>query len=71
MNIVVETLMERDGMSRAEVVALVMKVRRMIEDAGMDYGEAEQIMMDELGLEMDYIIDVLVGVTNYEQILDV
>ena len=33
----------------------------MIEDAGGDYDEAEQIMIDELGLEMDYIMDILWG----------
>ena len=62
MNNVVAILMKRDGMSRAEAVALVTKVRGMIEDAGGDYDEAEQIMIDELGLEMDYIFDILLGV---------
>lgn len=61
MNNVVAILMKRDGMSRAEAVALVTEVREMIEDAGGDYDEAEQIMIDELGLEMDYIMDILWG----------
>ena len=61
MNNVVAILMKRDGMSRAEAVALVAEVRGMIEDAGGDYDEAEQIMIDELGLEMDYIMDILWG----------
>ena len=61
MNNVVAILMKRDGMSRAEAVALVTGVRGMIEDAGGDYDEAEQIMIDELGLEMDYIFDILWG----------
>jgi hypothetical protein len=59
MNNVVAILMRRDGMSRAEAIALVTKVRGMIEDADGDYDEAEQIMIDELGLEMDYIMDIL------------
>ena len=59
MNNVVAILMKRDGMSRAEAVALVTGVRGMIEDANGDYDEAEQIMIDELGLEMDYIMDIL------------
>ena len=62
MNNVVAILMKRDGMPRAEAVALVAEVRGMIEDAGGDYDEAEQIMIDELGLEMDYIFDILLGV---------
>lgn len=61
MNNVVAILMKRDGMSRAEAVALVTKVRGMLEDAGDDYDEAEQIMIDELGLEMDYFFDILLG----------
>ena len=62
MNNVVAILMKRDRMSRAEAVALVTEVRAMIEDADGDYDEAEQIMIDELGLEMDYIFDILLGV---------
>ena len=61
MNNVVAILMKRDGMSRAEAVALVAEVRGMIEDADGDYDEAEQIMIDELGLEMDYIRDIWWG----------
>lgn len=61
MNNVVAILMKRDGMSRAEAITLVTEVRGMIEDADGDYDEAEQIMIDELGLEMDYIMDILWG----------
>lgn len=61
MNNVVAILMKRDGMSRAEAIALVTEVHGMIEDANGDYDEAEQIMIDELGLEMDYIMDILWG----------
>lgn len=62
MNNVVAILMKRDGMSGAEAIALVTEVCGIIEDAGGDYDEAEQIMIDELGLEMDYIFDILLGV---------
>lgn len=61
MNNVVAILMKRDGMSRAEAIAQVTEVRGMIEDVNGDYDEAEQIMIDELGLEMDYIFDILLG----------
>ena len=61
MNNVVAILMKRDGMSRAEAIARVTEVRGMIEDVNGDYDETEQIMIDELGLEMDYIFDILLG----------
>ena len=61
MNHVVEILMKRDGMSKAEAVDLVQDVRSMMNDAIVsgDYCEAEEIMYSELGLEMDYIYDIL------------
>ena len=37
----------------------VQEVRNMMEDCVFDPEECEQIMMDELGLEPDYIMDVL------------
>lgn len=61
MNQVVEILMKRDGMSKKEAVDLVQDVRSMMNDAIAtgDYCEAEEIMYSELGLEMDYIYDIL------------
>ena len=60
-NRVVKILVNRDHMTIQEAIDLVQEVRGMIEDAVADgdYGEAEDIMYSELGLEMDYIFDVL------------
>lgn len=56
-NEVIRILMERDGMSRAEAQEVLEDVREMLADA--DPWEAEDIIADELGLEMDYIFDIL------------
>ena len=57
VNEVVRILMERDGMTRAEAQERVDEVREMIAEA--DPWEAEEILADELGLEMDYIFDIM------------
>ncbi len=61
MNKVVEILMKRDDMSREEAESHLKFVREMMNDAiaDGDYFEAEEIMYSELGLEMDYVFDVL------------
>jgi hypothetical protein len=57
MNRVVKILMERDDMTRDEAERLFSEVREEILKA--DPWEAEDIMLDMLGLEMDYIFDVI------------
>lgn len=59
MNRVIEILMERDGVSRKEAKALVLETRDMIYQCDGDVIEAEDIMLNQLGLEMDYIFDIL------------
>ena len=56
-NRVVEILMRRDGMTREEAEEKVQEVREMIVDASAF--EVEDILIDELGLEMDYIFDLI------------
>ena len=56
-NEVVRILMERDGLSREEAQERLEEVREMISDA--DVWEVEDILADELGLEMDYIFDII------------
>ena len=56
-NEVVRILMERDDMTREEANEVLDEVREMISDA--DPWEIEDILADELGLEMDYIFDIL------------
>lgn len=61
MNKVVEILIERDKMTKDEAVRLLVETREEIYEA-MDAGEidcVEDILMDELGLEMDYLFDIL------------
>ena len=61
MNRIVGILMERDGLSATEAKRIVQDVRDEIYAAteNGNYSEAEDIMMNELGLEMDYIMDIL------------
>ena len=53
----VKVLMNRDGMTQADAEQRVDEVRELFADA--DPWEADDIIMDELGLEMDYIFDIL------------
>lgn len=54
---VIDVLMERDGMSREEATRLVEETRDML--LASDPFEADDIMADMLGLEPDYIMEVL------------
>lgn len=61
MNRIVQVLMYRDGMNQIEATKYFNLVREMVQDA-IDVGDADQvedILRDELGLEMDYIYDIL------------
>ena len=49
---VVEILMKRDGLSRREA-------QEMIQECNFDPFETEDILIEELGLEMDYIFEFL------------
>lgn len=61
INRVVQILMDRDDMTREEAEHHLEEVREMINEAVADgqYEEAEDIVYSELGLEMDYIFDIL------------
>lgn len=54
MNRVVEILMHRDGLTQSEAEALIDECRQEMLETGSD-----EPMMDILGLEPDYIFDVL------------
>ena len=56
-NNVVQILMDRDEMTRAEAQDRIDEVREMISEA--DPWDAEEILADELGLEIDYIFDII------------
>lgn len=57
MNKVVEILIKRDGMTKTEAESLIEKTREELLSG--DPWEAEDIIADYLGLEPDYIMDIL------------
>ena len=60
-NEVLRTLMTRDGMSESEAREVIADVRDAMHEAIAegDYFEAEEIFESELGLEPDYIFDII------------
>lgn len=60
MNEVIRILMDRDGLSEQEARDLIAETREAMEEAMEDSpGEAEAIFEEMLGLEPDYILDIL------------
>ena len=59
MNRVVKILMNRDGMTENEATSCLDDVRKMLAECNYDIEEAEDIIYSELGLEPDYIMDIL------------
>lgn len=58
-NKVVEILMKRDGLTEREAKQLLNETRKMIYNCNGNYDEMEDIVIDQLGLELDYIFDIL------------
>lgn len=56
-----QILQERDGMTAVEAVARLNDTRERIYDAiaSGNFEEAEDIMYGDLGLEMDYILELI------------
>ena len=59
MNRVLEVLCRRDGLSVEEAMKRISQVQEQLAQANYDYDEVEDILANELGLEMDYIMDIL------------
>lgn len=59
MNRVINILMRRDNLTQQEAEDRVLEVKQMMEDCNYNPEECVDIMSDELGLEMDYIEDLL------------
>lgn len=57
MNKIIKILIERDGMTREDAMELIDETREEI--LASDPWEVEDILMDNLGLEPDYIFDIL------------
>lgn len=51
--------MKRDGNTEKEAEERVKEVMDMFVECNYDADESEKIMMEQLGLEMDYIEDIL------------
>lgn len=58
MERIINILMERDGLPREEATVQVEQVKDMILEAE-DLWEADAILMEQLGLEPDYMVDLL------------
>lgn len=58
-NKVRDILCHRDGMTKEEAQALIDQTIEEIHATNYDYEEVMDIMMCNLGLEMDYILDLL------------
>jgi len=56
MNKIAKLLMERDNLSQDEAETAVRECRNML---FIDTNDAETIIMEELGLEPDYLFDIL------------
>ena len=59
MNNIVMILMTRDGMTAEEATKRLRDVQQRAKEALYDAEVVEELMADELGLEMDYIFDLL------------
>jgi len=61
MKEIIEILIERGGMSKEDAISLVEMTRDEIEEASLagDLSECEEILMNNLGLEPDYVINFL------------
>lgn len=61
MNRIIKILMERDDLTEIEATKVFENAKSELIDAisGTSILEPEEVMYEELGLEMDYIFDIL------------
>ncbi len=55
MKSVIQILMNRDGNTEQEAIKRFEKTKIMMEECAFEPFETERILMEQLGLEMDYI----------------
>lgn len=58
-NPVVKIISERDGISIEEAVKIVKHTALEMDEAMMNGDSPEEVLMDELGLEPDYIFEII------------
>lgn len=51
-----EVLMRRDGLSASEAAEAIEEARELVLTQGYD---PEEVLLDEFGLELDYVFDLL------------
>lgn len=56
---IIDILMRRDGDTRNEAIDRINETKSLMADCNYDPEESETIFMEQLGLEPDYIIDLL------------
>jgi len=56
MRSLLAVLMKRDGYSRDEALEMIAEAKEMVLEYGRD---PEEVLLDEFGLEGDYIFDLL------------
>ena len=61
MNKVIHILMNRDDITKSEAKSKLQYVRHRLADCGYDPEESESIIYEELGLELDYLDEILFG----------
>lgn len=54
-----KVLIKRDKMSKNEAHEVLMNVRNDVLNSGYDYEEVEDMLLDDFGLEPDYIMDIV------------
>ena len=61
MNEIIEILMRRDGVTYEEAKEMYLNCKAELDDAimGTSCLDAEDVLMGELGLEMDYIFNFI------------
>ena len=59
MEEIIKILMRRDGNTKEEAIERINEVKEMIEECNYDPDEIENIMIEQLSLEMDYIFYLL------------
>jgi hypothetical protein len=59
MSEIVDVLVKRDGISKKEAEEQIAEIRERIYSGEIDAFDIDDVMMDELGLEPDYIEELL------------
>lgn len=58
MERIISILMERDGLPREKAISLIEQTKDMILETE-DIWNADAVLMEQLGLEQDYIVNLL------------